>query len=152
VVPPEPVAVETAAEPPAAEQLLTSWIAILNQLAEARPELAAIFEHAAALELSAQQVVVGLPPDSVFAKQASDKDALDALTRAARVVFGKEPHVVVELDSERAREFDTVAAKETRERQLRVKKAVAAAKNHPSVLGALEILGARIKDVKLAND
>ncbi len=150
VVPKEPP--EAAPEPPEAEQLLSRWVEILNQLAEARPELAAIFEHAAALSLTAEQVVVGFVPDSVFAKQASDKDALDALTRAARVVFGKEPHVVVELDSERAREFDTVAAKEARERQLRVKKAVAAARNQPSVLGALEILGARIKDVKLGND
>ena len=105
-----------------------------------------------AKQMNARPFVVGYPPDSVFSKQASEKETLEALKRAARTVLGKEPHVVIELDSERARAFDTVAAREVRAREQRVRKAMHAAKNHPSVLGAVEILGARIKDVKLANE
>ena len=152
VPPPDPAPAPAPPPPSADEALLSQWVALLNHLAEARPELAAILEHAAPLSRSADEIVVGYPPDSVFSKQASEKETLEALKRAARTVLGKEPHVVIELDSERARAFDTVAAREVRAREQRVRKAMHAAKNHPSVLGAVEIPGARIKDVKLANE
>jgi len=131
---------------------LVSWLDILERLAKVRPELSAILQHAAPLEVSPRQVVVGWEPGSVFAEQASDKDSLSVLTRVASEHFKERTHVVFELESQRAKGFDTLAAQNARERQARLKQAVAEAKRHPRVVDAMEVLGARLKELKLANE
>ena len=129
-----------------------AFIGILERLATVRPELAAFYQHAAPLSVTPTELVVGFEPDSVIAAQASEKEAVAALTQAASDHFGARVHVVVELDSERSRGFDTVAAQQARERKSRVQRAIAKAKQHPRVVDAMEILGARIKDLKIASD
>jgi DNA polymerase-3 subunit gamma/tau len=149
----EPVraAPPAAEEPePASEAALVSWIDILERLAQSRPELAAIYEHAAPLDVRADKVVVGYEPGSVFSARASEKEALAALGRAAAEHFGTRVHVSVELDSERARGVDTLAQQQIRERQARIRRAIQEAKRHPRVVDAMEVLGARLKDLKLA--
>jgi DNA polymerase-3 subunit gamma/tau len=149
----EPVraAPPAAEEPePASDAALVSWIDILERLAQSRPELAAIYEHAAPLDVRADKVVVGYEPGSVFSARASEKEALAALGRAAAEHFGTRVHVSVELDSERARGVDTLAQQQIRERQARIRRAIQEAKRHPRVVDAMEVLGARLKDLKLA--
>ncbi len=154
--PPAPKPPPARAEPDADERspdfAVVAFIGILERLAAQRPELAAFFEHAAPLRVSSTELVVGFEPGSVFSAQASEKEAVAALTRAASEHFGGRVHVVVELDSERSRGFDTVAAQHARERRARVQRAIAEAKQHPRVVDAMEILGARIKDLKIASD
>jgi len=146
--PPEPAPEEPASE----DTLLVSWLEILERLMTSRPELAAFLEHAAPLELTQDQLVVGWEPGSVFAKQASDKESVAALTRVAGEHFGRRIQISFELESARAKEADTLAAQHARERQARLKRAIADAKRHPRVVDAIEVLGARLKDLKLANE
>ncbi len=107
---------------------------------------------AAPLTVTPTELVVGFEPGSVVAAQAAGKEAVAALTRAASEHFGARVHVVVELDSERSRGFDTLAQQQVRERRAKVQHAIAEAKRHPRVVDAMEVLGARLKDLKLASD
>ncbi len=153
---PAPASARPRADPEPEERsadfATVAFIGILERLATVRPELAAFYQHAAPLSVTPTELVVGFEPDSVIATQASEKEAVAALTQAASDHFGARVHVVVELDSERSRGFDTVAAQQARERKSRVQRAIAKAKQHPRVVDAMEILGARIKDLKIASD
>src|SRR5690606_18121732 len=88
---------------------LDAWLAILERLRDTRPELAAMLEHAAPLEVRPEQLVVGWEPGSVFSAQASGKEALDLVTRAASEHFTARTRVVFEFDSQRAKDFETLA-------------------------------------------
>lgn len=151
-----PVAPATLAQPEPEERssdfAVVAFVGILERLAAERPELAAFFEHAAPLTVTPTELVVGFEPGNVVAAQAAGKEAVAALTRAASEHFGTRVHVVVELDSERSRGFDTLAQQQMRERRAKVQRAIAEAKRHPRVVDAMEVLGARLKDLKLASD
>jgi DNA polymerase III subunit gamma/tau len=145
-------AVPEPAPEASANSALVAFIGILERLSGNRPELAAVLEHAAPLEVRNDQLVIGFEPGSVFSAQATDKDSLAALTRAASEHFGKRVNVVFELESERAKGFDTLAAQQSRERRAKLKHAISEAKRHPRVLDAMEVLGARLKDLKLGSE
>jgi DNA polymerase III subunit gamma/tau len=152
VVPQPPAAPPSAPKPFAVDApTLATWQSMLERIAEARPELAAIFEHAVILELGPQRIVVGSVPGDVFARELGAAEARRALESAAAAHFEAPVKVELELDSERARSFETLAARYARERDERSREAIAEVKQHPRVADAIEILGARVKDVKLAS-
>jgi DNA polymerase III subunit gamma/tau len=149
---PSPVA---APSPPPAElgtDALDAWVAILESVRQSRPELAAMLEHAAPLTVGASELVVGWEPGSVFASQASNKEALALVTRAASEHFMARTRVVFEFDSAGAKDFDTLARRQLRERQERLRAAMTEARAHPRIAEAIEILGARLKDLKLGQE
>ena len=152
---PEPAA-ETAAPTEQAplvtldDARLQLWYAIIERVAKARPELAAFLEHAAPLELGPEQIVLGWEPGSVLGKQFTALDTDKTLERAAAEQFGKAPGIRIEAESERARGFETLAMLHNRERERQKREALAEARAHPRVTDAIEILGARIKDLRLA--
>jgi DNA polymerase-3 subunit gamma/tau len=135
---------------PLPDAVIADFRAILERVRAARPELAAFLEHAAPLELTAEQIVLGWEPKSMFAAQASDKDALAALGRAAQEHFGRAPRITCEFDSERAKTLQTLALLDAAAREQKTRSALQAARQHPRIADAMEILGARLKDVKLA--
>lgn len=139
-----------AAREPIPEGALRDYRAILELVHGSRPELAAFLEHAAPLEVSAEQIVLGWEPKSMFAAQASDKESLAVLSRAAHTHFGKAPRVTCEFDSERAQRTQTVALLESAAREQKTRDAILAARQHPRIADAMEILGAKLKDVKIA--
>jgi DNA polymerase-3 subunit gamma/tau len=143
-------------KPPPAADLgsaeLDAWVAILESVRQSRPELAAMLEHAAPLSVGPSELIVGWEPGSVFAAQVANKEALDLVTRAASEHFMARTRVVFELDSARAKSFDTLARRQVRERQERLREAMSQARAHPRIADAMEILGARLKDLKLAQD
>jgi len=155
--PPSPSAPSDAPAPTAAsaptaldDERLAAWHAIIELVAGSRPELAALLEHAAPLELGPEELVIGWEPGSVLGRQFAGKESESVLLRAAASHFGTTPGVRLELESERARGFETVAAVISREREQKKRQAIAEAQSHPRVTEAIEILGARIKDVRLA--
>jgi DNA polymerase III subunit gamma/tau len=151
--PPASAGAPSARDPlPLDEAALEAWASIIERVRESRPELAAILEHAAPLEVSGAELVVGWEPGSVFARQASEKETLALVTRAACEQFSARTPVVFELDSARAQNFDTLAQRQVRERQERLRAARNKARGHPRIADAMEILGARLKDVKVAGD
>ena len=128
---------------------VAKWVQILDDLAETNPEVTAVLEHAALLELSDTNIRLGYEPGSVFSKQASAKETQELLGKSLRRTLGKELHIVIELECQAAAGSDTVHAQQERRRQAATQEALNAARKHPAVVSAIEILGARIKDLKL---
>ncbi len=150
---PRPVA-STSAPPPepaaptqSVEELDQLYAQILAILEAERPDLAAMLGHAIPLRLVAESVIVGWPPDAMLV--ASDKESVAALGRAAEKHFGKPSSVSFEFESERSRGRKSLAAADSQERAERTKAAYAAAQKHERITEAVEILGAKLKELKL---
>jgi hypothetical protein len=86
----------------------------------------------------------------MFAASASDKEALNTIVRAATSHFKATPRITCEFESERARQMPTIAALESADRERRTREAVQVARQHPRIADAVEILGAKLKDLKIA--
>jgi DNA polymerase-3 subunit gamma/tau len=141
---PRAVAAPEAQDAAELDQIYTQILAILEA---DRPDLAAMLGHAIPLRLLPDGVVVGWPPDSTLV--ASDKESVGALARAAERHFGKPCAVSFEFDSERAKGRKSLAAADSQERADRTRAAYAAAQRHERITEAVEILGAKLKELKL---
>lgn len=122
---------------------------VVEVVREERPELAAFLEHAAVLAAEPGTLVLAYEPRSLFAEQVRGRPALDLITRAATQVFGRTSSVEFKFDYAAASGMDTLSADRVRAREARVRKAIAEAKNHPTVTEAMALFGARLKDLKL---
>ncbi len=156
---PPPVSVRAlrpAASPPVEPQasadagMLTTWRAILDRVRAHKPPLASIYEHAVPKVVTAEQVLLAYPPDSFLATQAAEPDALDLLTREVRAYFGAATKVGLDLSAKA--EGPSVASIDAGERQKELAKARAAVEKHPLVLEAMRLLGAELREVRLASD
>jgi DNA polymerase-3 subunit gamma/tau len=163
--PPEPVLAAVAAAPvtekppapppktgsssrdPAA--LLEVWREIVESVAELRPELAAMLEHAVPMVVEPGQINIAWEPASILGREASQKAGRELLAKVAHDHFGVPCAVTMELESERARGAPTLSAWKLADRKRQSRVAAAQAKSHPRVADALEIFGARLKDLKL---
>ena len=144
---PAPVAAAPTVPAQSSDELDQIYTQILAILEAERPDLAAMLGHAIPLRLGPDGVVVGWPPESMLV--ASDKESVAALARAAEKHFGKACSVSFEFDSERARGRKSLAAADSQERAERTKAAYAAAQKHERITEAVEILGAKLKELKL---
>jgi len=70
--------------------------------------------------------------------------------RIASEHFGAPTTVAIERDSARAAGVATLATLDAEEAERLRRAALAKVKNHPRVTDAVEVLGARVKDLKLA--
>jgi DNA polymerase-3 subunit gamma/tau len=142
-------AIEAGPSKPAqsVDELDQIYAQILAILEAERADLAAMLGHAIPLVLAAENVVIGWPPESVLV--ASDKESVAALARAAEKHFGAPCSVSFEFDSERARGRKSLAAADSQERAERTRAAYAAAQKHERITEAVEILGAKLKELKL---
>jgi DNA polymerase-3 subunit gamma/tau len=134
-------------EPKAAD--LAAFRAILDRVNERRAELAAFLAHAAILEVAPGELKLGFEPGGMFSHGAGDKESLDLLTALASEHFGAPTKVSFEFESARAKTIKTLATVDTEIREQKQRDAVAQAKKHRGVTDAVEVLGARIKDLKL---
>ena len=129
------------------EELDKTYAQILAALEAERPDLAAMLGHAIPLQLTPDAVVIGWPPDAMLV--ASDKESVAALGRAAEKHFGRPCVVSFEFDSERAKGRRSLATADSIERAERTRAAYAAAQKHERITEAVEILGAKLKELKL---
>jgi hypothetical protein len=93
--------------------------------------------------------VLAYEPRSMFAEQVRGRAEIDLVTSAASKVFGQATSLEFKFDYAPASAMDTLSADRVRAREARVRKAIADAKNHPAVTDAMELFGARLKDLKL---
>jgi DNA polymerase-3 subunit gamma/tau len=135
-----------------ADPLLSAWRALLSVLQAERPELAAFLTHALPLEVSATTIIVGWPPNSFFADQVSDASAIEAIMNAAERRFGARPSIRFESNREPSPGTKTLAEIYVAERQQKTQAALEDARNHPAVREAMDVLGAKLKDVRLRPD
>jgi DNA polymerase-3 subunit gamma/tau len=123
---------------------------VVEVVREERPELAAFLEHAAVLASEPGRLILAYEPRSIFAEQVKGRVEVELLTRAATQVLGQATSPEFRFDYSAASGMDTLSADRVRAREARVKKAIADAKNHPTVTEAMELFGARLKDLKLS--
>jgi DNA polymerase-3 subunit gamma/tau len=146
---------KAAPAPPRAPQIepkpqeLAAFRAILDRVNERRPELAAFLARASILGFGQGELRLGWEPGDMFGQGANDKDSQELLTALASEHFGAPTKVLFEFDSARASTIKTLATIDTAIRLQKQREAVAQAKQHRGVTDAVEVLGARIKDLKL---
>ena len=133
---------------PKAEHL-SAFRAILDQVNERRAELAAFLARASILSMTTGEVHLGWEPGDMFGHGANDKDSQELLTALASEHFGVPTKVVFEFESARATTIKTLATIDTEIRAGKQREAVAQAKKHRGITDAVEVLGARLKDLKL---
>ena len=133
---------------PKAEDL-AAFRAILDRVNERRPELAAFLARASILSSTPGEFRLGWAPGDMFSQGANDKDSQELLTHLASDHFGAPTKVIFEFESARAATIKTVATLDAELRVQKQREAVAQAKRHRGITDAVEVLGARIKDLKL---
>jgi hypothetical protein len=115
------------------------------------PQLAAFLHHASIVELGRERVVIAFEAGSVFEKSAKAPDSVELIRKAARAHLGGEPALVFETTTA-GTSGKTVAAAESRERSERQREALARAKQHPKLAEVAQILGARLKEIRLPDE
>jgi hypothetical protein len=102
------------------------------------------------LELGPERVAVGLP-NAFLGAQAADPQNAALLRDVVRARYGAATDVSVEVLAAPSG-ATTIAQVETAERKARVEAARRAVAEHPLVTAAIELLGAELRDVRLAAD
>jgi len=133
---------------PKAEDL-AAFRAILDQVNERRAELAAFLSRASILSVTVGEMRLGWEPGDMFGHGANDKDSQELLTGLASGHFGVPTKVVFEFESARATTIKTLATIDAEIRINKQREAEAQAKKHRGITDAVEVLGARIKNLKL---
>ncbi len=142
---------DDASAPPETPLLaLARFREIVEEVRETRPELAAFLEHAAVLKAEpGEPLTLAYPPQSMFAPQVKGNDCIELLGAAATRALGCSTRAEFRFDYAPARGMDTLSADRVRAREARMRKAIVDAKNHPRVTEAVEVFGARLKDLKI---
>ena len=143
--PPPPKVPQVEPDP----QDLAAFRAILDRVNERRAELAAFLARASILSVAPGELRLGWEPGDMFGQGANDKDSQELLTALATDHFKVPTKVSFEFESARAATIKSLATIEAEQRVLKQREAVAQAKKHRGITDAVEVLGARIKDLKL---
>ena len=93
---------------------------------------------------------LAIEPGFVFRSAVTTPEARAKLEEAATLVLGAPTALRLVEDQEAAAPHKTLSALREREREARRLEAIARARSHPRVVEAIEVLGARLKEVKLA--
>ncbi len=128
---------------------LEGWRAVLAVVRSRRPALASVLEHAAILRFDAERVALGYEATSFLVGQATEASAKEILASALAAHFGSAPELAFETIGARSGNV-TVAMIETAERKSKLDAARRAVATHPLVTAAIEVLGAELRDVRLA--
>jgi DNA polymerase-3 subunit gamma/tau len=133
---------------------LASWRAILRRVAEARPALGSVFEHASILELTPERATFGFEAQSFAGAQAREPEALEILTREVRAHFAKATHVSIDLVAPKAPASHpaTIASIDAAKRREAADKARAVVKAHPLVVEAMRLFGAELREVRIREE
>jgi DNA polymerase-3 subunit gamma/tau len=142
-----PPAQATSASPPSSSTAdLSAWRAIVQNFASERPELEAFLARAVPLEVSAAGIVLAFGDAEPFVAAEVERE-LGLVSAAASRHFGAKTAVRVER---KAVAGTTLASLDAEEEERSRRAALAKVKNHPRVAEAVEVLGARVKELKLA--
>jgi len=128
---------------------LEHWRAVVEKLEELRPELGAYLGHAVPLTLAAPNVVLAWEPGSVFASQAASPENQALLEMALSDHFGAPTTASQKLEAAEGRDFMSLLSIRHEQAELARKQAIDRARKHPAVVLAIEVLGAKLKDLKL---
>jgi hypothetical protein len=120
------------------------------RVAGTRLELAAKLEHGVLLEASPGRMLIGWAPGSLFGSLVATPENIALIEQSASAVLGAPTRVANETESARAAGKKTLSGLEADAREQRTREAYERAKQHPRIAEAVEVLGARLKDLRLA--
>ncbi|HET9954603.1 MAG TPA: DNA polymerase III subunit gamma/tau, partial [Polyangiaceae bacterium] len=123
---------------------------LVGRIASERPEIAAKLEHSVLLECQRDRVLFGWAKDSLFGNLVATTENREVIERFASGLLGGKVRVEHEIDSPRAAGKKTLSVLEVEARERRVREAYEQARSHPRIAEAIEVLGARLKELKLA--
>lgn len=141
-----------AAPPLAPEEIerLHQLRPIVERVREYDIELAAYLEQAVPLTVVPGRLELGFERDFVFLAAIANQEARTKIERAATEELGVATQLEIRDNHPQALPHKTLSALREREREAQRLQAIERAKSDPRVLDAIEVLGARIKEVKLA--
>jgi DNA polymerase-3 subunit gamma/tau len=129
---------------------VATWREVLVRVRARRPALASVLEHAALLTFGDVRIELGYETGSFLVGQATEPGARELLHAEVHAHFGKAVEVVFSTVS-RGHGAPTIAQLEGAERKERHDAARKAVEDHPLVAAAIQLLGAELKDVRLAD-
>jgi DNA polymerase-3 subunit gamma/tau len=145
-----PAAIALGAERPAVDpepaRLLNEWRRVLDCLGQTRSDLVAFLKHTVPLNIDGESLTLGYEVGNVLEGPMRSAECLAALSVAASTCFGRAPKIVFQPISGN---HQTLAEADKRLREQQKRAAVDRAQQHPSVLDATEILGARVKRIEV---
>ncbi|HEX6275456.1 MAG TPA: hypothetical protein VFZ53_20590, partial [Polyangiaceae bacterium] len=145
--PSKPAPSAASAAPPAPVDALETWRKLVDHVGIDRPDLAAFLARAAPLEVAPGALTLAFREDDVSAIETERN--LELVARAASQILDTPTKVRVIKDDAQMKTRRTLAELSTEEGERQRRAAIAKAKSHPRVVEAVEVLGARIKDLKL---
>lgn len=122
---------------------------ILDFVRASRPALASVLEHSAVIRCDSEKVTLGYESGSFLVGQATDPNARNIVLNAIKSHYGREVPFDLETIPSRAG-FVTIAQLETEQKRLRLDEMKRSIASHPLVTAAIQVLGAELKDVRLA--
>ena len=155
---PKEVVVEAApraaASPPPPAEAMARWETIVGALAETRPALGAVLQHAVPVEVSGARIAIAFPRGSFYAKQAESHEARSALADIAERVLSSRPDVHIVQRDEVEQAAQTLARIEEERLKARHEATRKKALNHPIVVEALQLFDAGLRpvDVRIEGD
>jgi hypothetical protein len=103
-----------------------------------QPALGAVLEHGVPVQVDSACVKVSFPEGSFFGKQATSKQARDALAEASARVLGGSPAIEVGYDLQPGRST-SVAAEQAAQKKQRRSEVEQTARSHPRVREAMDV-------------
>ncbi len=105
-------------------------------------------DHAQVLSVERESILVSYEHDSVFPAGLDPTETRLAVTRAARELLGSSPSVELKFGAN-GTSAETVFEQDRQAREAKRKQAIEQARQHPAVLEAVRVFGARIKGIEL---
>jgi DNA polymerase-3 subunit gamma/tau len=128
------------------------WRAIVERVRARRPDVAAVLDHATPLSVDETLVELGWGSGDVLRERATEPGCWAELCQAARDELGTAPRVAFAESAPAGAERATLAGIDAQAREDERRETLRRVRNHPRVTEAIDIFGARLKDVKLPPD
>jgi DNA polymerase-3 subunit gamma/tau len=145
---PAPIRAVPPAPPAVATEAHAALRAIIERLPEDRFELRAFLARAAPLEAAPGSVILAFAAGEPFVSKVERE--LSLIERISSEHFAVATKVALAPDSDRVGPVATLATLDAEEEERQRRAALAKVRNHPRVAEAVEVLGARVKDLKLS--
>lgn len=128
-----------------------SWRKVLGALRAKHPALASVFEQAGVAECTAQAIRLLYEPNSFLAAKALEVSSHGFLVEAGRQVWQVDVLVSIDVDAA-ASTAPSLARMESEARAAHEAELKRVAAEHPLVRAMQELLGAEIKEIRVATD
>lgn len=126
------------------------WRRIVDPIRKTDAALGAFLDHAVVFEVSKERIRVGFERDSVFRNTANEPETRQQILRSAESLLHTQPVLEwVENVPPSAQDGRTVFSVDKQARVTRHREALDRARSHPVVEAAVNILGARIKNIEI---